>query len=477
MRRTVIALLILTGSVAGPLAAQRPAPLGQPAASGAATSSFEATVDSVVAHVLAAADVPSASVAIVRDGRLVYTKAHGLAHVRPDVPATPDMRYPIGSVSKQFTSAALLLLQEEGRLDLDDRVSRWYPHLTRAGDITIRQLLTHTSGYSDFWPHDYVPPMMLAAAAPDSILARWAGAPLDFEPGTDWQYSNTGYVLAARIVEKETGMPFMRFLRERIFEPLGMNSVIDFDAGAMTPADPAGYERYGLGPLRVAPTEAPGWMFGAGGLAMTASDLARWNLSLANRTLLSDASYRELEAEMVLGNGLATGYGLGVSVGMQGGHRRVAHTGEVSGFVSANYVYPEDGAAVTVLTNMMAAPAASAIARAVADRLFPATDDGETARRTALARRIFEQLQQGRVDRSLLTPNARSYFTERALSDFRVGLGPLGTPQAFEQTGRSDRGGMISRSYRVTFPDRVLRVWTFETPDGLYEQYQVAPQL
>src|SRR5207248_5249930 len=139
---------------------------------------------------LAKTGAPSASVAVVKDGKIVYLHAYGNARLDPPLAATPQMRYSIGSVSKQFTATAILLLAGEGKLSLDDRVVRWLPELTRAKDVTIRQLLSMTSGYQDFWPQDYVMPMMLNPVTPPEIAKGWAQIPLDFEPGSKWQYSN-----------------------------------------------------------------------------------------------------------------------------------------------------------------------------------------------------------------------------------------------------------------------------------------------
>jgi D-alanyl-D-alanine carboxypeptidase len=436
--------------------------------------SFAARVDSIAARVLAATGVPSASVAVVRHDSIVYAQAYGLAALEPRTPATPAMRYGIGSISKQFTAAAVLLLQQEGKLSLDDKVERWVPGLTRGGDVTLRQLLSHTSGYQDFWPQDYVPPEMQKPVSAQAILARWAKRPLDFEPGSRWQYSNTNYTIAALAVEKAAGVPFFQFVRTRILTPLGLTSAVDFDAGGPSAVEPTGYLRYGLGPLRPAIPTGAGWMWGAGELAMTARDLAKWDVSMIERRLLSPASYRELERDVLLTSGVGSGYGLGVDVGTTAGHRSIAHGGEVAGFVSQNVVFPDDSAAVVVLTNQDAAPAAGAIAGQVASALFT-TEDALAQSRTERARAIFAGLQKGTVDRALFTDDANAYFAPPALADFASSLAPLGTPTAFVQTAQSLRGGMVYRSYRVTFPGRTLRVWTFETPDGKLEQYQVAP--
>jgi CubicO group peptidase (beta-lactamase class C family) len=435
---------------------------------------LESKVDSIANQVLQSTGVPSASVAIVQHGRLVLAKAYGSAKLDPNTPATADMRYGVGSISKQFTASAMLLLQQEGKLKLDDPVGKYIPGLSRGNEVTIREILSHTSGYQDFWPQDYLMEPMSHDVSPQEIMNRWARQPLDFEPGTRWQYSNTGYVLAAMIVEKVSGMPFFQFVQTRLLNPLGLTSAKNFDANSHA-ADATGYIRYALGPLHPAPEAGKGWMYGAGMLAMTASDLAKWDISLIRESLLKPASYREMFKETTLKNGAASSYGLGQFSQMSGGHFLVEHNGEVSGFTAENYVFPEDSIAIAVLTNQDAAPASGAIANQIARFLFT-TEDALAANRTAQAKAIFEGLQKGTVDRSLFTSNANGYFSDVALKDFAASLAPLGAPTGFVQTSSSKRGGMTLRSYRVTFSNgRTLRAWTFETADGKLEQYQVAP--
>jgi D-alanyl-D-alanine carboxypeptidase len=432
------------------------------------------TVDSVAPEVLQSTGVPSATIAVVRHGRVAYANAYGCAQLNPCVPATPDKRYAIGSISKQFTAVAVLLLQQDGKLSLDDPVSKFIPGLTRGKDVTVRMLLSHTSGYQDFWPQDYVMPMMLKPTSVQAIANRWAKQPLDFEPGTRWQYSNTNYTLAGMVVEKAAAMPFFQFVKRRILDPVGLTSASDFDVNPRA-ATVTGYLRYGLGPLRPAPDAGAGWMWAAGELAMTASDLAKWDIALINHQLLSPASYRDLFGEVRLRNGAGTGYALGLDVAQQGQHFMIEHSGEVSGFTAENIVYPEDSAAIVVLTNQDAAPASGAIANQIAQILF-ATSDPLADNRTAQARTILEGLQKGTVDRSLFTSNANAYFSNQALQDFASSLSPLGAITGFTQTRRAERGGMVYRSYRAQFGNRALRVWTYETPEGKLEQYQVAPQ-
>jgi D-alanyl-D-alanine carboxypeptidase len=432
-------------------------------------------IDQVATDALAKTGVPSASVAIVKDGQIAYLHAYGDARLEPRTAAKPQMRYSIGSISKQFTATAILLLQEQGKLSLGDKVGKFIPDLTRANEVTIRQLLSHTSGYQDYWPQDYVMPMMLQPVTAQKILDTWARKPLDFDPGTKWQYSNTNFVIAGLIVEKASGMPLLQFLQEKVFTLLGMKSVANIDQEKLGDTDPIGYMRYGLGPLRPAPKEGKGWLFAAGELAMPAEDLAKWDVSIIDQKLMKPESYREFETEVVLKNGLGTRYGLGVDVSSEFGHRALSHGGEVSGFTAENMVFPDERVAVAVLTNEDAAGAAGQIARGIAPLLL-AGDDPETPAKLEQARKIFEGLQHGTIDRSLFTDNANFYFSEQALKDFASSLGPLGTPQDFTQTRQALRGGMKLRVYRIKFPNKTLQAWTYEMPDGKLEQYQVAAQ-
>src|SRR5581483_6233373 len=173
------------------------------------TPELRQKVDTIANDALAKSGVPSASIAIVKDGHIAYLNAYGNARLEPQGPARPGMRYSVGSISKQFTATAILLLQEQGKLSLDDKVARFIPDLTRANEVTIRELLSHTSGYQDYWPQDYVMPTMLQPVTAQKILDTWARKPLDFDPGTKWQYSNTNYVIAGLIVEKASGMPLL----------------------------------------------------------------------------------------------------------------------------------------------------------------------------------------------------------------------------------------------------------------------------
>jgi CubicO group peptidase (beta-lactamase class C family) len=446
---------------------------GQIASESKLSPDTSAKIDRIVRQTLEQTGVPSASIAVVKDGEIAYLRAYGLARVEPATPARPEMRYSIGSISKQFTAAAVLLLAEQGKLSLDDPVAKYLPNLTRASEVTIRHLLSHTSGYQDYWPQDYVPPFMTQPVTAEKILDLWARKPLDFDPGTKWQYSNTNYVIAGLIVEKASGKPLLEFLQEKIFAPLGIARVENIDLHRLGETDATGYMRYALGPSRVAPKEGPGWLFAAGELAMPAGELARWDMAMLAHRPLKPASQKEMETEVKLKDGRGTGYALGLQVGAINGHRVLRHGGEVSGFTAQNMVFPDDGIAVVALTNQDASGAPSLIARQIAATLLTPPGSAATAK-LEQARKIFAGLQQGKIDRSLFTSNANSYFTTQALQDFASSLGPLGEPLDFSVTGEQGRGGMTFRSFSAKFPKVTLNITIYEMPDGKLEQYLVA---
>jgi CubicO group peptidase (beta-lactamase class C family) len=435
-------------------------------------------VETTVHDIMQKTQVPSVSIGIVQEGKIVYTAAFGHARLSPPLAATPDMHYAIGSISKQFTAACVLLLVQEGKLSLDDPVSRFYPELTRANEVTIRNLLTHTSGYEDYAPQDYTIPAWTHPSSAQAIVHEWATKPLDFDPGTQYQYSNTNFNILGLIVEKASGEPFWQFLSTRVLQPLHLNHTIDLDT-EHDKVEVTGYARNALGPLRPARIEAPGWYFADGEMAMPVSDLLTWDISLMNESLLAASSYDAMETEMKLKNGQGIGYGLGVSVGYRNGHRSVTHSGEVGGFVAQNYVFPDDKVAIAVLTNQEASSAAGEVARAITSLLFPpppsATGDSATvARGEARARQVLASLQKGVIDRSQFTDNANFYFDDTALADFKNSLGKLGAITSLHQTGANLRGGMTYRGYAVEFANGTrVSVSTYTTNDGKLEQFLV----
>lgn len=438
-----------------------------------------AKVAAIAQKVLADTGVPSASIGIVEDGHIVYTRAFGLARVSPPIPADASMAYPIGSISKQFTAAAVLILQQQGKLSLQDPVSNFFPELTRSHDVKILNLLTHTSGYQDYAPQDYTIPAWTLPGDPLAVVHQFAGKPLDFTPGTQWQYSNTNFVLAALIVQKVSGEPFAKFLRDNVLRPAHLDHILNLNTD-QSKLQVTGYMRNALAPIRPAALEAPGWYFGDGDLAMPVAQLLTWDLTLINQSLLTPASYKAFETPYILADGKDSHYGLGVEVLTRDGRLIIEHSGEVGGFVAENIVFPGDHAAIAVLTNQEASEAAGEIARQIAPLILPPTPAAATPSPSiaeAFAphlQTILAGLQQGTIDRTLFTADCNTYYDATALADYRSSLAPLGAITAVTPGHSSLRGGMTFASYRVAFSTgTTVLVTVYLEPDGKIEQLLV----
>lgn len=422
---------------------------------------------------------PSVSIAVVLDGQIAYLQAYGYARLAPDeVKATTETRYAIGSVSKQMVAAAVLLCAQDGKLRLDNRVGKDLDGLTEGDKITIRQLLNHSSGYRDYYPQDYVFPAMKLPIKPSAILDQWARVPLDFPIGEQWQYSNTGYTAAGLVVEKVTGQPLIQFMRQRIFEPLKMEHVVDHDTQPLAAPDAGGYTRVALGPVRPVAKEGEGWLFAAGPLAMPPSDLARWNISMIEQSLLHRESYKEMFTPVVVTkNPRNVQYGLGVHVGQDDAGRKViSHGGGVAGSTTENRIWPQQKAAISVCVNGDWAGLTGVVADRIRDIVLPvpATKEPPAVNGPdADVQAMFVALQSGQIDAAKLTPNAQAYFHAEALRDAAQGLGPLGAVKICKRTAEGLRGGLDYRVYRVTCEQGTVTVVVRTQSDGRYEQYMV----
>jgi D-alanyl-D-alanine carboxypeptidase len=427
-----------------------------------------AAIDALVADTLRTTGVPGASIAVVTDGTLDYARAYGDQR-RDGTPATTTARHPIASVSKQFTAAALLLLIEDGKLAIDDKVSKFLPDLTDANTITIGQLLSHTAGYRDYWPQDFGFAAMYAPVTARAILDRWAKAPLDYVPGSKYQYSNTGYVAAGLIAEMVAREPLAQFEQRRIFGPLGMD-VVAAETG-LRPGDAHGFQRFALGPVRPARATAPGWGFAAGDLAMTPTDLAKWNIARLDRALLKPQSWALQETSVTPADS-GVSYGLGVRLKAGDGHRSVEHNGGWEGFRSTNRVYPDDKAAITVFINADFSDAVDAIGDGIAAIAFNRADD------TATPRALFAMLQSGTIDRNRFTDNGNFYFSPAVLGDYAASLAPLGAPKSITRIGKPAlRGGLTVETFTVAFANQKLLAVLRADPDsGRIEQFTLSPK-
>lgn len=450
-------------SVSGPASVRRP-------------DAFEvAGIDAYVAAQVEKQGFVGLSLAIVRGGEVVLARGYGSSAIG-GTPVTADTVFAIGSVTKQFTCASMLLLAEDGKLTLEDRVALHRPELARATDITLYDLLTNVSGYPDYYPLDFVDARMARPIDPDALLAQYAGGALEFEPGTRWSYSNTGFVLAGRIVEKISGEPFAGYLQRRIFGPLGMTRTSfgpPTDANGMA----IGHTNFALGAPQPAQPEAPQWLHAAGAIHSTVTDLARWDLALIDGALLKAESWQRMTTPRTLTTGAATDYGCGVGLARRGGETVVQHSGAVSGFLAWNAMVPRTRSAVIMLANADFVDGGSLHSELLAllieaDRPRP-TVAGAGPRETALA--LVKQMQAGVLDRSGLGPAFSAWLDEARLQEAAPRLRALGEPTSLVVERLGERGGMEVASLRIGFASTSVRALLYRSPDGKVQEFLLLP--
>ncbi len=291
--------------------------------------------------------VPGASVLVVLDGEWLIRRSYGLADMEAGVAATPSTNYRLASVSKQFTAAAILLLAEDGRLRLNDRARQWLPSLPAAADaVTIRQLLTHTAGLIDY--EDVMDPQDTRQVHDADVLRLLQSQDRTyFAPGSDYRYSNSGYALLALIVERASGMPYARFLHQRIFEPLGMHGTVAYEAGISQAAHRAyGYTFEGGAWVRTDQSTTSA-VLGDGGIYSSIDDMAKWDAALYDGRLLSVDSLRQAFHPATRTNDPEVEYGFGWRVTGE----TLWHSGETIGFRNVIVRWPQRHLTVVLLTN------------------------------------------------------------------------------------------------------------------------------
>ena len=313
-----------------------------------------ARLDSLARSFIDDAHAAGATVAVVRGSDTLLLRGYGERDRERHLPATATTVYRVGSITKQLTAAAVMQLVEQGRLSLADTLGRFLPAYPRWGHVTIRQLLTHTSGIrahsSDAGLRARTPDEVLS---PDSVLSYVKDAPFDFPSGTDFRYDNTGYLLLARVLELVTGRPHATLLRERFFGPLGMRSARRCGpvSTAADPKDDAKPYSYSGGALRpVTPTNVS-VSFGGGDVCMDVPDFLRWQAAFTGGRIVSAATFAMMSSSDTIASGAKIGYGFGLRPGRLGAHPMIHHTGSVNGFSAQQLWFPNDSLRVAVFTN------------------------------------------------------------------------------------------------------------------------------
>ena len=437
-----------------------------------------AAVDAYVASQVRDRGYPGLALAIAVDGEIVLSKGYGKRNLAENLPVGPETAFSVGSVTKQFTCAAVLLLAQEGKLSVDDPVSKYVPGLTRGNDITLYDLMTHASGYPDFYPLDFVVRQMREPIGVDDLIRQYAGAPLDFEPGSRYSYSNTGYVLLGRVIEKASGEPFHAFVGRRILQPLGLGHS-EFDPAAGLADKATGYTTIALGPPQPAHREGSGWIYAAGDLWASAADLVRWDLALLGGKVMRPESLRLMTAPRMLPAGPTRNYGCGLASARREGEVVLSHSGGLSGYQSYNAMVPRTRSAVVLLANSEYLDPATlhgtildlVIKSHRLDDQAPSvpTVDGPKPREAALA--FFRQIQAGTVDRSTLSDEFSAYLPDPVLQGARERFGPLGEPTEITEQPSSERGGFEVTPLTFKFAGgTALKGLLYRSRDGKIQQ-------
>lgn len=309
-----------------------------------------AQIDAAIAPHYKAGE-PGSTVIVTRDGKVVFRKAYGMANVEKGVPLTPESVLRLGSITKQFTATAILMLAEEGKLSVKDEITKFFPDYPVKGKkITIEQLLHHTSGIKSYTNK----PDFMMNAHKDYTVAQmidgFKNDPFDFEPGTKYAYNNSGYILLGAIIEKVSGMPYAKFVEQRIFVPLGMeNTAYEGQERGKAPRA-AGYARQGeiFKPAMVLSMSQP---YAAGSLVSNVDDLARWDKAISDGKLLKAASWQQAFTGAVLPDGQPTHYGYGWGQGEVRGAKTIGHGGGIFGFSTYAFRVPSEKLYVAVLNN------------------------------------------------------------------------------------------------------------------------------
>lgn len=341
-------------------------------------------------------DKPGAAVIVVKDGKTLFRKAYGMANLELGVPLQPDMVFRLGSITKQFTATAILLLAEEGKLNVQDRIEKHLPgYPTHGHTITIEHLLTHTSGIQSYtgmpgWMRDKI----MTPMKPEELIDGFKKEPMNFAPGERYAYNNSGYILLGAIIEKVSGKSYEAFVKERIFDPLGMTSSYYDNTEPIIKKRAAGYTGDAKEPrnARYLSMTQP---YAAGSLASTVDDLARWDEALATGKILKPESLAQAWKPYVLKGGEATTYGYGWGPAKLRGRRSIAHGGGIFGFSTFALSLPDDKVYVAVLCNSDS----------------PATDPGFLARKLAALATgdPFPEWTELKVDSAILERYAGVY--------------------------------------------------------------------
>lgn len=479
-----VSVLSVRGTRAQSLAAASVAPLD---------SQRLQSIDSFVANEMARQRIPGLAVGIYSRGRILLAKGYGQANVELGVRVKAETIFQSGSVGKQFVSAAIMMLVEEGKLSLDDSITKYFPDAPASWKpILIKNLLSHTSGLAEYESDDRTGPKgpfyLRLDYTEDELVTKIEALPVEWASGDQWAYRNTNYVILGVLIHKVTGKPYAEFLDERIFKPLGMTSTRLISDRDIIPNRAAGYEIHD-GQLKNQEWVSPTFNSTAdGALYFNVLDLAKWDEALYDTRLLKQTSFDRIWTVYPLNDGKPNpaGYGFGWDIDQQNGHKRLEHGGAWQGFTCNISRYPDDNLAVVVLTNLGAGnlnpgTIAHVIAGLVESALLPeklaAVADSQPTIAATLAKTL-DQLVAGADIRqqttakfaALITPDMAKSVQQRLSK-----LWPGGKLTLVKRTPLSDEPGQFQSTFRLSKGTEALLIGFSLAPDGKISGLDFSP--
>ena len=424
---------------------------------------------------------PGITVAIVRDGKAEIT-GYGFADVEHKVAAKPDTVYELGSITKQFTATIVMMLMEQGKLSLDDSILKHAPDLpTEWKDVTVRQLLNHTSGIKSYTSVAAFGGVMTKRATHAELIKLVATEKPDFAPGEKWSYNNTGYYVLGMMIEAITKKPYREVLKQMITQPLGMTHTDLYSSAEIVPNRARGYTVAPSGQVLNAEYIDMGWPFAAGSLLSTAPDLVTWDAAQGSTALLKPESWRMMWTPAVLNNKTTFPYGFGWGLAKLPGSDVIEHGGAIPGFQAQISRYPAKKLTVIVLGNSLTGVAedlaheiAAALEPSLAKPMPKAIEDKEPAL-TARLRKIFESALLGKADPNEFTEETRKHLFPEPILMARDQLAPKGPLASFELIGDSSTGDTRVRVYLLTLGTTKLKLTHTLDKDGKIAGYLIQP--
>jgi CubicO group peptidase (beta-lactamase class C family) len=439
-------------------------------------------IDDYVSAQMRQLHIPGLSLAIVREGRIAKAQGYGFANVELKAPATTETVYEIGSNTKQFTAAAIMMLVEEGKVHLEDSITKYFPAAPQAWHgITIRHLLTHTSGIQN---HVAIPNWLdvfktnlsfETTPARDELLKMFFKLPLEFQPGESWAYDNTGYYLLGIVIEKASGKSYWQFLDERIFKPLRMTATRSTDPQPIVPNRASGYE-WKNDHFENRPVLLPAIAFSAGSILSTVDNIAKWDAALYTEKLLKKSSLDQIWTSPMTNDGAVApfNYGFGWFVDSYHGHHLVQHSGGTPGFSSVIYRFLDDKLTIIILTNhsdriidQLAIDLAGICLPAL--KRPDATPDPDP-KTTAMLKDVVSDLLHEKYDPKIFTPAMRIFLSTATGKAFWKWFADHGALGDLVFSDREQRGNGQVLRYKVSLGGQWYWFSAKMTKDGKIAQ-------